>query len=1083
MKNKKKFKNKVFTVLMALIVSASSIPFGLGLGKVDTDMSVYAYTKTEITVDNGDFNSTSTSSYPKTASNWTKADGSSVSTALKAGVISTNLDTFKDEYKSYSLAIDNTTGLENSKNGNVYMINAIDKASRYGIKSNTVTLDKESYYMVSIDVKTSLPVLKGDTTLNLSSMASIYLNISDDDNLYSFVGIDTQNGWDKYTFYIHTNKFIAPTMNLELWLGSKTEILSSGAVIFDNVKAYKLAEADWKAVADQKNKIIELDDATKYDATSKINNASFEDTSAVWDIVTNEKNTASNISTGICSIVSYNPQITNIKTSPNTNGVVGNNYALFINNEEEAGVAYKSNTFKIEKYSNYLIQVYVKTGSFEKGGATISLVPTNEDLSATKFTDIQTSTTKNSITNNWEVYNIYVQGSPFADEEVYLQLGVGSDEEDDLVKGYAFFDDIRVSKITFNDYTNASTSSTNVKQAKLHNISSSSEISNAYFNFVDDAFTGSFPMQPSGWTATNSDSKETSGIISTRKDDFESKTNEYYGNLPWYAVGLTPLQTNVDENTADNNLLMIRNANYDMQSYKSSSYTLSSSSFYKVSVDARTLSTDNAFINIMIGGNVVAKYEFKSEDKWTTIETYFATGLGTKEVSVELGLGTSKNLVKGYAFFDNVRVSTLESDAFTEIKKDESKKVIDFSKEDFSMTTGEFNEDLEIPSNWTIENSSLSNVLFGIEKTSDTNALVISTTTDTANIKAQSSITYNLDTETYYIATFKIKTSAFTDLKNSGATFGFKEISNSYFKHIVSASEDYVEYKFFINGANYSTLTPYFELDVENATNGEFAKLSSIEFEATTETKFTEKVKELEDDDTIKDVIILGTVTEEDDNNDSGKTNYVGGNLDWYLIPTIITTLAMILAVIGVLIQWRKKKAVKKEKQKKFMNKYDREITLHKALIDREAEAIRKQKLEELKAKLKLVDNELEQIENDYKQKSNDANANQEHEFKKYARNRKKVAERKEKLEEEKRYVQSDEFLKEATDKVIETYEPESHEQEVAELKQSSEELSTQNEQASESENAESVATESEQTSEQTESNAENKASDEDENK
>ena len=99
MKNKKKFKNKIFTVFMALVVSASSIPFGLGLGKVDTGMSVYAYTQTEITVDNGDFSSTSTSSYPKTASNWTKADGSSVSTALKAGVISTNLDTFKEEYK------------------------------------------------------------------------------------------------------------------------------------------------------------------------------------------------------------------------------------------------------------------------------------------------------------------------------------------------------------------------------------------------------------------------------------------------------------------------------------------------------------------------------------------------------------------------------------------------------------------------------------------------------------------------------------------------------------------------------------------------------------------------------------------------------------------------------------------------------------------------------------------------------------------------------------------------------------------------------------------------------------------------
>lgn len=1070
MKNKKKIKNKLFTVLMALVVSASSIPFGLGLGNVGASGSVYAYTPTEITVDNGDFSSTSTSSYPKTASNWSKVDGSSVSSVLKAGVISTNLDTFKEEYKNYGLAIDNTTGLENSKNGNVYMINAIANQSKYGIKSNSITLEKDSYYKISVDVKTSLPVLKDDTTLNLSSMASIYLDISDDDNVYSFIGIDTQNGWDKYTFYVHTNKFISPTANLELWLGSKNEILSSGAVIFGNAKAVKLAQEDWLAVTDTRNKTVELDNKEKYDATSKIANASFEDTSAVWDVVTNEKNTASNISTGICSISSYNPYVTNIKTSPKTNGVVGNNYALFINNEKEAGVAYKSNTFKIEKYSNYLIQVYVKTGSFEKGGATISLVPTNEDLTATKFTDIQTSTSKNSITNDWEVYNFYVQGSPFADEEVYLQLGLGSDEEDDLVKGYAFFDDIRVSKITFNDYTNASSSSTNVKQAKLHNISSSSEISNAYFNFVDDAFTGSYPLQPSGWTVSNTESKDSSGIISTRKDDFESKTGEYYGNLPWVNVGLTPLQTNVDENTADNNLLMIRNVNADCQSYTSSSYTLSASSYYKISVDARTLSTGNAFIKIMIGGKVVAKYEFKSEDKWSTFETYIATGLGIKEVSVELGLGlNNKNLVQGYAFFDNVRVSTLESDKFSEIKKDESKKVVDFAKEDFSITTGEYNEDLAIPSNWEIENSSLTDVKFGIETVNGENALIIATTTDTANIKAQSNVTYSLDTETYYIATFKIKTSAFTDLENSGATFGFKEISNSYFKFIKNATDDYVEYKFYINGANYSSLTPYFELDVKNATNGEFVKVCSIEFEATTESKFSEKVDELEKDDSIKDVIILGTVTEEEENNNDNNNNYVGTNMDWYLVPTIITTIAMILAVIGVLIQWRKKKAVKKEKQKKFMNKYDREITLHKALIDREAEAIRKQKLEDLKAKLKLVDDELEQIENDYKEKTYDASSNKEHEFKKYARNRKKVAEKKEKLEEEKRYIQSDEFLKEATDKVIETYEPESHTEEIAELKQEtqdnaelqSEQQASENENNEQAENSESNKDES----------------------
>ena len=1024
MKNKVKFKNKILITLMALILAIITLPFGFsGLSL----QKAYAYTPTTISVENGDFSSSS-GSYPKTATGWSKATGSNTTTNIKAGVISTVLDTFKNEYKQYGLAIENTSGLEYSNNLNVYMINALDNAMRYGIKSSNISLEANSFYKISVDVKTSIPVLVNDVTKNLSSMASIYLNVGEETT--SFIGIDTNNGWDTYTFYVQTDKFVAPTLTVELWLGSKLDFQSSGAVWFDNLKVTRYSKDTWASKSDSKNKTFILDDRQSYDASDKVENADFEDLgSTSWVRETNDANNNSKVVTGICSIGSvYDSTTTNIATNPQTNGNPDSEHALFINNTEKAGTIFKSNTFKIEKYTNYLIEVYVKTSSFEKGGARIALVPTNEDLTATEFTEIKTNTVTNSITNNWTCYSIYVQGSPFADEEVYLELGVGSTKEDDLVEGYAFFDDVQISKIDYKKYNNASTSST-VKKAKLHNISTSKNFENAFFNFVDDAFTGTYPLAPSNWTSSNSDNTENSGIISTRVDDFNSKTALYYGNLPWYCVGFTPLQTNLDETTADNNLLMIYNKTANNQSYTSSTFQMEKSKFYKLTVDARTLTSDKAFIKVNVAGNTIVYDKFTNDPDWVTFEYYIATGLSQKDISVELGLGTEDVPATGYAFFDNVIIKEIESDVFVEAKKDSSNNIYDYTNDDFSMFIDN-DEELMTPANWSTTGTGIETMI-GIDTSEDVNALKIATLKETANITSTSSIKYELDSETFYLVTFEVKTSEFKDLQDSGAKFGFKESTNVFFNKVVNFSEDYAEYKFYINGKNYSTITPYIELNVKDSTSAQFVKVSKISIETITETTFTEMSESLEKDSTITDCLVLGEITEEDSNND--KTSYVGGTFEWYYIPTIITTLALIIAIIGVIHNRHVKKKNKKAKQKKYTNNYDREITLHKAIIDREAEAIKKKKLDELKEKLAEADRELDEIETDYKENLGSSKLGKEHEFKKYAKNRKKVADKKEKLEAEKKYVESDEFMRETTEKVIETYEAEDHKQEVQE--------------------------------------------------
>lgn len=1025
MKNKVKFKNKFIMGLSMLAIGATTLPFMQSVAPYN----VLAYNPETVVVSNGDFENTSSSSYPKTASDWSMANGSGSANLVKAGVISTIIKTFEDNYKEYGLGLENTADLENSENLNVYMINAQKNSLRYGVKSSSISLDADSYYRISVDVKTSLPVLDGsdsDETISLSSVASVYLNIGDED--YKFVARDTHNNWDTFAFYVHTNKFESVEANIELWLGSKSEVVCSGAVLFDNVKAEKRSSENWYEVEDENNKVVELDDYD-YDATYMIDNAGFEEPydNLSWEAEFNENNDSSKTFSGVCVLGrAYNVLETNIADNPKTDGNRETTHALFINNEDFAGVAYNSNKFKVERYTNYLLQVYAKTGTFENGGAYIEVVPTNDKLSSVKLSNIVTSKVENSITNDWKQYSFYIQGSPYGDEEIYLRLGLGDLEgEENLQKGYVFFDDVTLAKITFKQFDEGSDTSFS-KIIKLHEVKDDGDIHNGFFNYVDNAFTGEFPLLPSEWTVLNEDNT-TSGIISTKKDDFNSKTADYYGNLPWDCVGYTNLQDESVEDD-DNNLLMIYNPTSDYQKFTSSSFTLSKDNRYKLSIEARTLSQNSAYINVKLDGRIINKIDVSSNNGWTTYETYLNMGLTGGEITVELGFGTEDNLAVGYAFFDNVMIETITEDDYNNAKDAGDATILDFSVENFAITTGETNGEYLVPSNWsTLSGSEALTSVVGIEQDENGNALIVSTAKDNGSVKSTSSNTYKLKSGTYYIVTFKIKTSEFKNLVNSGVSFGFSQNENV-FKNVVANGEDYVEYKFYINGSQNSDLTPFIQVDVENATSSEFVKLSEISFEVITESAFNEKFEEVESDSTINNVVFLGNVTSDDEDSDDKETpNYVPDNSnDWYLIPTIITTLALIIAVVGVIRNRKERMGIqKKERPKKVVTQYDRDVTLHKALVDREAEKIRKEKLEELKAKLKVADEELEQIENDYKEKLAGENVNAEHEFKKYAKNRKKVATKKEKLEEEKAYVQSDEFLQEAQNQVIENYESE----------------------------------------------------------
>lgn len=1018
----KNFKHKILGVIFALVFLITCFPidnYSFILNKVN------AYTPESITISNGDFETTTGSTFPRTASNWTTCtDSTSSSNTIKSGVISTDSDDFKEHYKDYGLEVQIAS--ENEKHSNVYMINANSKNSfRYGIKSSNVTLNKESYYILSFQVRTSINTINSIS----SSIASVYAVIGDE--TYEISQINTFNSWNSsYKFLITTSKFADATMNIELWLGDKYNQTSSGAALFDNITLKKYDANDFNTIYSilspdtEHNKVIDLDvNKSTYDVTNgKLSNPSFESDLAGWTVETNSKNNPSALSYGVCDTTNYSINDTHIANNPLTNNAVNNKKVLFINSNAENGVIFNSEEFIIEKFKAYLIEVYVKTSDFEKNGATISLTPTDNKYSTTSFLNINTFKLTNAITENWIKYSIYAQGTSTNDIKVKLQLGLAGLKDNEVAEGYVFFDDIRISKINNSDFNKATTNDT-TKKVNYTNSLLTTFIPNAYFNYTDSNFTGVAPVQPDSWTINNATADNLNGIINTEYNDFNNKTATYYGNLSWGDVNLTPTQGSVDPMQTSNNLLMIYNNTKTYQNYTlTNKVTFQGNTFYKLSIDMKSL-TSNAYIKISAGDTILAYREIKNDEigNWITPTFYVATGYGDKSVNIELGLGTSDKKVIGYAFFDNIEVTTIDKVKFEEVDVDTTKdaQIIDYRTEEFKLISDNYtNEEylLYQPQTWTTINNSNSAV--GVYKGEDFNTLKLISNQGNADLISKYLLSYTLSSDKYYEIVFEVKTSNFENLSNCGATFGFTEITNNKFSSVIE-TENYAKYKFYINGNDYLTLTPYIELiNKDNQDIIQEIELKSIIINEVDEEDVKEAEQLLKNDKDAK-ILVVSKVAESNKDNTSPKYNFME-EFNWAYIPTFITGLAIILAIIALFTKKAKRNINKKLPKKKQIMAYDRDKTLHPKLIQMEVEKIKKEKLDAIKEKLQEQKDKIDALEAEYK--GNSANNGNSNNFKKYAKNRKKLTYEFEKLTNEKEYIESKEFEEETSKKVMNNY-------------------------------------------------------------
>ena len=190
-----------------------------------------------------------------------EAEAEAIFGSAEAGIVNYEKYTgFTDEERaSFYYGAGDTLAYRSTSSKNLLMISSAFE-TYFGYKSATSTLSANSYYRLSVWVKTdggkaSVTLANNSNALTINRNYDDY-NAAEDGEYVGYVNIDTAGKWVRYDFYIATNMSSA-TLNLELYLGNKYGVtekalgdgedatkvsygLSSGTVYFDDVMLVKL---------------------------------------------------------------------------------------------------------------------------------------------------------------------------------------------------------------------------------------------------------------------------------------------------------------------------------------------------------------------------------------------------------------------------------------------------------------------------------------------------------------------------------------------------------------------------------------------------------------------------------------------------------------------------------------------------------------------------------------------------------------------------------------------------------------------------------------------------------------------------
>ena len=981
-----------------------------------------------------------------------------------------------------------------NNNSQYYTCSITFQPSGSSTTSGTYKLSSGSkYYAQSVDYE----------SYNEYGMASIYLKgLTDKDGKEVKLSYErvSSTEWTTFYFFIATGDQ-EQTVNLELWLGGDVfNMDSTGVVFFDDVVINQYSEnafydtylkyKDEKFYnqtsdsADTKISCVQFESFEDNNYVEiKDNNFDFEDDSSISALKGWKKS-----GNGSAQIIALDSKEGFEATTgydfvgSNLNGVAdfdedGNPTAFYKNQKglalwvKNGYVEATSKEIDIKSHGIYKISAYYKISELS-GNIYLKVNESEYVLDANNLTEdtytLSTGSTSatangdNKFINNYGKIEIYVKGSALYDSKANITLAIGSSEES--ATGCVIFDDITVENVTNSQFEEAE------NKVTFDAIDGELSIENGYFNETENE-DFNYPLTPSGWTIEKKDGLTFSGVINTKKEQYDFYKVQYelfkdQGEENPYLWAQFANPMDVDNTTTySNNILMLSNYNSNAQSVTSPTFSLSANSYYKLTFNYKTLSIEPSKVanfNISLyNEDGVLLFEEKNvkSDIWNNYTIYFETFKGAENVYIEIDFGTEKELVTGFAYFDNFELATIEQAEYTEVKDNKDNNIVDMTDYYINLPTTivtndirDFESDAYNTSANTddcfggiVEDSYFENDLsFKLEKENDDAVKVFMMQNNKPNTYSiQSVFKFDLTSGNYYKLTFKLKTRfVYKESGNSvvdedfditkqdyGVSVGLTNFD--YMTNLISNNE-YNEYTLYIHATEDATENLYMALVSDHyLTTGtaviydiNFEELSSEEESSADEFSSAQDIMKEDGYDINEDRVFATETASEDDTTDDDTTGDDttaddGQNNDEFtwllLISSLITGLAIIIAIVG----WSLRKVKIKKIETKRKETYDRKGSLHKDVIRQEAEEERAKQVKEVEEDIKRFETELESLEKEHKEKvvnlrktdNKEVSKATEKEFKLFAQKRTVIAEKIDILKHQLENYKSPEYL------------------------------------------------------------------------
>lgn len=955
-------------VILALIVS-TIISFGINFLTINNAVKAEVsldYKSTAIEVADSDFE-TDNSTFPANLSSWTKVGDSSKK--VTSGVIDLESENFNKHSEDYKISVN--PGVKSGVTGTqVLMINAEDNYTKSGYKTPAFNLNANSFFHISVDVLTD--------TVNGASASIKVIAESFEDNDNVIESISTFGVWKDYHFYIATYLFGTNSVQVELNLGSDSSNAYS-YVLFDNLKVEEISQKDFElkqqqvAVPIQTESVItrtKLINLQKQNLIPADVNADFEDGITGWTKTT-QSNTVQTESTivGAYKIgvgANFNTEATSAE-EPNNGYRMNNNYALLLNNKVANSIGVKSKDITAKRHGFYVLTIQAKTNEDFTGSAAIKITQNNpyetESFVAAQetLTVEKTSNSENLSKGAWATYKFFIKGNYFTDTTFNVELILGGES---TATGYIWFDNMQLFEITSKEFDDNSTEETKCKAINMNANITSTELTvkNGFFNYVIKESIEENTLTPADWTigATN---LANATII---------ETVDNYSNV----LKLTTKKGNSDAKA--------------VISAQSATVNSAANAYNKLSFDAKVeeLKDGKAFISLLEGETSLYIGEIvEYNNNWKHYEIVVKEGDFARNLTINFNIGKDNYPTCGTIYIDNVKFESVTEDVYNN-----ATTKLNLETENFTSNQDKLNNTvagLKVPTNFTATNASeLTNenvnagildtanfenevinapILMGINNpgSNNGNSVMALCLYDYGYYYFTSTKTYSLSSDTYYKLVVNMKTVGLSheeveneDKLSFGAFISLPEIEGATIKAIETNETEnngYKTYTLYIYSASAKSTTIRFGLGQQDALTKGILFIDDMSLVTSNEEEF--ETNEKLSDDSILTIRTVKDETEEEKPEEETTEPENKVDFNFLLIPTLITSLAILVAIVGSIVR---KYAKLPAKKKKSIN-YDRTVVEEDHNL-RESLAIKEQELVQYNEELELAQKEYNEL-------------------------------------------------------------------------------------------------------------------------